>query len=240
MRHECEQAVVFFLLSHATAQGMRGGPSESTCRSWLQTTSSCGGQKPWWWAFRKSHGIWPWHLWIKEMSASKPLMRCRNSKVDAETSWEFLVQVELAAVKFCDLRASLCLSYRLHGRKYIFRRWTKAREAFRDLNRMTRAFFVDRLMADFGITFAQIRSFASSSLELYWKRCEHALITSVSNSKWVIPTPMGISWISSTLNWYSFERLITSLLSAIRGIFWRQGGCIYKKTRSTKGPSRVR
>ena len=36
-----------------TAQKMRVGPSESACRSRLQSTSSCCGQKPWWWALRK-------------------------------------------------------------------------------------------------------------------------------------------------------------------------------------------
>jgi len=31
---------------------MKVGPSEPTCRSRLQTTVSCYGQKPWWWALR--------------------------------------------------------------------------------------------------------------------------------------------------------------------------------------------
>ncbi len=39
---------------------------------------------------RKSHGLGSWQVWIKEMSASEPLMRCRNIKDDVKTgvlSW---------------------------------------------------------------------------------------------------------------------------------------------------------
>jgi hypothetical protein len=35
---------------------MRVGPSESTCRSRLQTTFSCCGKEPWWWALRYRPG----------------------------------------------------------------------------------------------------------------------------------------------------------------------------------------
>jgi hypothetical protein len=34
---------------------------------------------------RKSHGLRSWQVWIKEMSASEPLMRCRNPEDDVET-----------------------------------------------------------------------------------------------------------------------------------------------------------
>jgi integrase len=37
-----------FRYAHATVQEMREGPSEPACRSRLQTTSSCAGQKPGW------------------------------------------------------------------------------------------------------------------------------------------------------------------------------------------------
>jgi len=35
---------------------MRVGPSKSACRSRLQTTLSCCGKEPWWWALRKRPG----------------------------------------------------------------------------------------------------------------------------------------------------------------------------------------
>ncbi len=34
---------------------------------------------------RKSHGIGLWQVRTREMSASEPLMRCRNSIVDVKT-----------------------------------------------------------------------------------------------------------------------------------------------------------
>jgi len=64
---------------------MRVGPSEPAYRSRLQTTSSCCGQKPWWRALRKRHGIRPCQVWIKEMSVSEPLMRCRNIRDGVKT-----------------------------------------------------------------------------------------------------------------------------------------------------------
>ncbi len=38
------------------AQEMRVGPSEPACRSRLQTTLSCIGKEPLWWALRRRHG----------------------------------------------------------------------------------------------------------------------------------------------------------------------------------------
>jgi len=35
------------VVRHEAVQEMRVGPSESACRSRLQNTSSCCGQKPW-------------------------------------------------------------------------------------------------------------------------------------------------------------------------------------------------
>jgi len=35
------------IVRHEAVQEMRVGPSESACRSRLQNTSSCCGQKPW-------------------------------------------------------------------------------------------------------------------------------------------------------------------------------------------------
>jgi hypothetical protein len=34
---------------------------------------------------RKSRGIGSWQVWVREMSASEPLMRCRNIKDDVKT-----------------------------------------------------------------------------------------------------------------------------------------------------------
>jgi hypothetical protein len=36
------------IVRHEAAQKMRVGPSESACRSRLQTTLSCCGKEPWW------------------------------------------------------------------------------------------------------------------------------------------------------------------------------------------------
>ncbi len=41
------------VVRHEAAQKMRVGPSGSACRNRPQSTSSCFGQKPWWWALRK-------------------------------------------------------------------------------------------------------------------------------------------------------------------------------------------
>ena len=47
-RHPLTLAVdTLEIVCHEAVQEMRVGPSESACRSRLQNTSSCCGQKPW-------------------------------------------------------------------------------------------------------------------------------------------------------------------------------------------------
>ncbi len=57
---------------------MRVGPSEPAYRSRLQTTSSCIGKEPFVVSVEEKAWQRPCQVWIKEMSASEPLMRCRN------------------------------------------------------------------------------------------------------------------------------------------------------------------
>ena len=74
------------LMLCSAAQEMRVWPlSKPACRSRLQTTLSCCGQKPRWLALRKSHDIGSWQVRVREPSVSKPLMRCRNVMDDVKT-----------------------------------------------------------------------------------------------------------------------------------------------------------
>jgi len=43
-----ERTKGFYTPKCGAVQEMRVGPSESTCRSWFQTTLSCAGKKPGW------------------------------------------------------------------------------------------------------------------------------------------------------------------------------------------------
>jgi hypothetical protein len=47
----------FRKVRHEAAQEMRGGPSPPAYRCRLQTTLSCAGKEPVWWALRKRHDI---------------------------------------------------------------------------------------------------------------------------------------------------------------------------------------
>jgi hypothetical protein len=90
----------------------------------------------------------------------------------------------------------------------------KANPARRDLNRMTRAFAVDRSISLLPMTRARARSFASTSFESYGNRGKHAAIRLMSNSNLTRPEPIGISQRSSVSNCGQFEMLIMLLLSA--------------------------
>jgi hypothetical protein len=68
-----------------TAQEMRGGPSKPAYRSRLQTTSSCIGKEPCVVSVEEKAGQRSCQVRIKEMSASEPLMRCRNSRDGVKT-----------------------------------------------------------------------------------------------------------------------------------------------------------
>ena len=94
----------------------------------------------------------------------------------------------------------------------------KANPARRDLNRMTRAFFVDRSLSLFPMTRARVRSFASTSFESYGNKGKHVSIRLMSNSNLIRPEPIGISQRSSLPNCGQFEMLIMLFISAnIRG-----------------------
>ena len=45
---ESESQGILEIVCHEAARKMRVGPSESACRSRLQTTLSCCGKEPWW------------------------------------------------------------------------------------------------------------------------------------------------------------------------------------------------
>jgi len=57
---------------------MSVGPSELACRSRFQTTSSCCGKEPWWWALKEKAWQWSCQVRFRETNASEPLMRCRK------------------------------------------------------------------------------------------------------------------------------------------------------------------
>ena len=54
--------LMYRLKVYTTAQKMRGSPSEPAYRSRLQTTSSCIGKEPLWWALRIRHGKRLYHV----------------------------------------------------------------------------------------------------------------------------------------------------------------------------------
>jgi hypothetical protein len=91
----------------------------------------------------------------------------------------------------------------------------KANPARLDLNRMTRAFVVDRSISLLPMTRARARSFASTSFESYGNRGKHASIKFMSNSNLIRPEPIGISQRSPLPNCGQFEMLIMLFLSAI-------------------------
>jgi hypothetical protein len=80
---------------------MRVGPSEPAYRSRLQTTSSCCGQKPWWWALRKSRGIRSRQVEFRETSASEPFDEA--SKADFRVC---SIRWKEAAIYGCGPRSS--------------------------------------------------------------------------------------------------------------------------------------
>ena len=90
----------------------------------------------------------------------------------------------------------------------------KANPARLDLNRITRAFVVERSISLLPMTRARARSFASTSFESYGNRGKHASIRFMSNSNLIRPEPIGISQRSSLLNCGQFEMLIILFLSA--------------------------
>ena len=79
-----ERTKGFYTLKCGAAQEMRVGPSKPPCRWRLQTTLSCAGKEPGWWALRKRPRRTRSGM-IKEASASEPLMRCRKDKDDVKT-----------------------------------------------------------------------------------------------------------------------------------------------------------
>ena len=85
--HESKQLLL------VTTRKMRVGPSESACRSRHQTTLSCCGKEPWWWALRKRPGIRLGQVWNMETSASEPLMRCRKIKDVVKTGTCFYSRI---------------------------------------------------------------------------------------------------------------------------------------------------
>ena len=80
MCHECTLYEVC-----VTAREMRVGPSEPAYRSRLQTTSSCIGKEPSVVSVEEKAWQRPCQVRIKEMSASEPLMRCRNIRDGVKT-----------------------------------------------------------------------------------------------------------------------------------------------------------
>jgi hypothetical protein len=91
----------------------------------------------------------------------------------------------------------------------------KANPARLDLNRMTRAFFVDRSISSFPMIRARVRSFASTSFESYGNKGEHVSIRLMSNSNLIWPEPIEVSQRSSLPNCGQFEMLIMLFISAI-------------------------
>jgi len=64
---------------------MRVGPSEPACRSRLQTTSSCSGKEPGWWALKEKAWQRSCQVRFRETSTSEPITRCRKLLDDVKT-----------------------------------------------------------------------------------------------------------------------------------------------------------
>ena len=73
-----------------TAQEMREGPSEPSCRRRLQTALSCSVLRDRVVSVKEKSRQRSWQVWFREMSESEPPSRCRNDKNGVKTgvmSW---------------------------------------------------------------------------------------------------------------------------------------------------------